>query len=125
MKENNFKNQNYTVIGINNNIEGELTLCGDIIIHSKIKGTITVVDQGKIILERESSFEGTIFCQDIDVFGSVQGNIVASGALTVRSSANISGTVKAGKMTVYPGATLNMEAHAETEEKKNSPKNKS
>jgi cytoskeletal protein CcmA (bactofilin family) len=117
MLESNFKNQNYTVIGINSLIEGDLTLFGDVIIHSKIKGTITVNDSGKIILERGSLVKGSINCQDIDVFGKVEGNINSTGTLAIRASANVSGTIKCTKLTVYPGAILNMEAHAEDDHK--------
>lgn len=115
MKESNFKNQNYTVIGIDNYIKGDLELKGDIVIHSKIEGTLTVKDTGKVILERSSHFLGTIYCEDIEVFGKIEGNINANGALTVRSSANISGAINAKKISIYPGAILNMEAHAEQE----------
>ncbi len=113
MKESDFKNQNYTVIGINNSISGELELSGEVIVHSKVKGTITVKDEGKLVIERDSYIEGTIYCHDIEVFGEIQGNINAQGKLTVRSSARISGGVNANQMAVYPGATLNIEAHAE------------
>jgi cytoskeletal protein CcmA (bactofilin family) len=113
MLESNFKKQNYTVIGIASLIEGDLTLSGDVIIHSHIKGTITIKAPGKVTLERASHLEGTINCEDIDVFGKVEGNINSTGTLTVRSSANVSGTIKSGQLTVYPGAILNMEAHAE------------
>ncbi len=116
MKELDFKKQNYTVIGINNSIEGDLKLTGDALIHSSIKGTITMFQEGTLILERDSSFEGTIYCNDIEVFGSVKGTIKANGKLTVRSSAFVSGNIQAKQMAVYPGAILNIEGHTDDEE---------
>jgi cytoskeletal protein CcmA (bactofilin family) len=120
MKELDFKKQNYTVIGINNSIEGELKLTGDAIIHSSIKGTITMFQEGTLILERNSSFEGTIYCNDIEVFGEVKGTIKANGKLTIRSSASISGNIQAKQMSVYPGAILNIEGHTDDNEEKSS-----
>lgn len=115
IKENDFKKQNYTVIGMNNSIVGDLNLTGDSIIHSKIKGTITIFGEGKLILERTSEFEGTIYCNDIEVFGIVKGSIKSAGALTIRSSANISGNISAQKLSIYPGAVLNIEGHTNEE----------
>jgi len=113
IRENDFKKQNYTVIGINNSIEGDLNLTGDTIIHSKVKGTITIFGDGKLVIERTSEFEGTIYCNDIEVFGIVKGSIKSAGALTIRSSANISGNISAQKMSIYPGAVLNIEGHTD------------
>jgi cytoskeletal protein CcmA (bactofilin family) len=116
MKEIDFKKQNYTVIGINNSIEGELKLTGDALIHSSVRGTITMFQEGTLILERDSKFEGTIYCNDIEVFGEVKGTIKANGKLTVRSSASISGNIQAKQMSVYPGAILNIEGHTDDED---------
>lgn len=115
MREIDFKKQNYTVIGINNSIDGELKLTGDAIIHSKITGTITMFGEGNLILERTSEFEGTIYCNDIEVFGNIKGSIKSSGILTIRSSASISGNISAKKLSIYPGAILNIEGHTEDE----------
>lgn len=120
MKELDFKKQNYTLIGINNSIEGDLKLTGDAIIHSSVKGTITMFGEGTLILERHSSFEGTIYCNDIEVFGEIKGTVKAGGKLTVRSSASLSGNIQAKSLTVYPGAILNIEGHTEEEQSQSS-----
>jgi cytoskeletal protein CcmA (bactofilin family) len=118
MKEINFKNLNYTVLGANNKIVGDLEMQGDTIIHSQIEGTITIKDTSNLIIERKAKIDGTIYCHDVEVFGKVFGNIYAEGKLTIRSSAEVSGVIKAKKLSIYPGAILNMEAHAENEESK-------
>lgn len=116
MKESNFKKQNYNFVGLNSNLEGELKFTGDTIIHGTVKGTIIMQDEGKLILERSSSFEGTIFCQDLEVFGLIKGTVKASGTLSIRSSSSVSGNIQAGKLVVYPGAVLNVESHTEESE---------
>ncbi len=115
MKEINFKNLNYTVLGANNKIVGDLEMQGDTIIHSHIEGTITMKDTSRLIIERKSTIDGTIYCFDIEIFGKVYGNIYSEGKLTIRSSAEVSGVIKAKQLSVYPGAILNMEAHAENQ----------
>jgi cytoskeletal protein CcmA (bactofilin family) len=114
MKENNFKNQNYNFISAETSLEGDLTFSGDTIIHGQIKGTIIIKDEGHLIFERSSIFEGTIYCQDIEIFGSIKGTIKAAGTLNVRSSGQVSGNIQAQKLVVYPGALLNIEGHTNT-----------
>lgn len=113
MKESNFKKQNYNFIGQNTQLEGELKFSGDTIIHGHLKGTVTMAAEGTIIFERTASFEGTIFCHDLEVFGDIKGTIKASGTLNVRSSACVSGNIEALKLVVYPGAILNVESHTQ------------
>ena len=116
MKESNFKKQNYNFVGLHTNLEGELKFSGDTIIHGKVKGTIIMQDKGNLILERTAQFEGTIFCQNIEVFGEIKGTVKASGTLSIRSSASVSGNIQAGKLVVYPGAVLNVESHTQDQE---------
>jgi len=108
-----FKKQNYTVLGTKNIIEGDLKFHGDTIIHCKVTGTISMVDDAKLIIERPAQFDGIIYCKDVEVFGEIKGTIKASGTVTIRSSANLSGNIQANKLSVYPGAVLNIEGHTE------------
>lgn len=113
MKEKDFKTQNYNFIGQSTQIEGDLKFAGDTLLHGDIRGTITMTDDGILTLERSSSFEGTVFCKNLDIFGEFKGTVKSSGTLTVRSSALVSGNIQAKKMTIYPGAILNIEGHAD------------
>lgn len=116
MKENNFKKQNYNFVGLNTKLEGELNFTGDTIIHGQVKGTIVVQDEGNLVFERTAIFEGTIYCENLEVFGTIKGTIKASGMLNIRSSASVSGNIQANKMVVYPGAILNVESHTQESE---------
>lgn len=111
MQQVDFKNLNFSVLGKNCFLEGDFIFQGDTIIGSQIKGNITVKDNGRLILERDSKFEGTIVAHDVEIFGLFKGSIKASGTLIVRSSAEVSGKIEAKKLSVYPGATLNIEGH--------------
>lgn len=111
MKEIDFKTLNFSVIGQSSQLEGEFKFHGDTLLNCTLKGDVTMLDHGKLTLERESKFNGNIYCEDIEIFGEVTGSINASGNLSVRSSAVVSGLINAKSINIYPGATLNIEGH--------------
>jgi len=115
MKESEFKSLNFSMLGKESVLEGDFQFSGDTLINCKMKGKITIINDGKLTFERESDFEGNIFCKDIEVFGKVSGTIDADGTMAVRSSAEVSGSINAKNLSIFPGASINMEAHtAET-----------
>lgn len=116
MNETEFKRLGFTVLGKDCEYEGDLRLRGDAIIDSKLVGSLTMLDESKLVIERDASIEGSIYCKDIEVFGNIEGSISASGSLTVRSSGRVSGKVTAANLSVYPGAVLNIEGSAEAKE---------
>lgn len=115
MNELDFKKLNFSVLGRNCQFEGELKLFGDTLITCNVKGTLVVQDQGKLTIERGADICGDIYCNDIEVFGNVEGSIRAQGTLTIRSSAQVSGNIEAKSLSIYPGAVLNIEGHTPEE----------
>lgn len=113
MKEIDFKTLNFTLLGKESNFDGELSLSGDVIIAGGFKGQLNIKDSGKLTLERDAQVEGTIQCDDIEIFGSFSGTIQSSGTVSVRSSAIVSGRLKGQKLSIYPGARLNIEGDTE------------
>lgn len=107
-----FKNLNYNFLGINSVFKGEIELFGDSIITSKIHGDIIVKNQGKLIIERGAEIKGKIHAIDIEIFGEVFGEIIASGTVSIRASAFIQGKITAGKLVIYPGAIVESEAYS-------------
>lgn len=111
MNELGFKKLNFSVLGRDCEFIGELRFKGDTLVNSKIDGTISVVDEGKLTIERNAIINGEVYCHDVEVFGEVQGMIRATGKLIVRSSAVVSGNIEAKSISIYPGAVLNIEGH--------------
>lgn len=111
MQESDFKSLNFSLLGKETSLEGEFTFSGDTIINCQMKGKLTVINDGKLTFERDSKFEGNIFCKNIEVFGKVSGTIDADGTLSVRASAEVSGQINAKKMSIFPGASINIEGH--------------
>lgn len=119
MNDQDFKNLNFSVLGKNTELNGNLNFCGDTIINCVVKGDIRITNAGKLTLERDSFVDGNIYCNDVEIFGSVKGTITAHGTLSVRSSGVISGTINASQLSIFPGAVINIEAHTTEEVQEN------
>lgn len=113
MNDQDFKNYNYNILGANSKIVGDLTLSGDTILNSQLEGNIFVKNSGKLVLERGSSIKGKIEAIDLEIFGTVEGEINCSGLVSIRSSAKVQGQIKAGRLVIYPGADVEMNASTE------------
>ncbi len=110
MDDQDFRQFNYNVLGVQSKINGDLILQGDTILNSTVEGTIEVLNSGKLVLERGSFVKGKIRAIDLDIFGTVEGDIECSGLLSIRSSAIVQGQIKAGRLVIYPGAVVEMTA---------------
>jgi len=115
MNDLDFKNFHYNVLGAKSQINGDLILSGDTIVNSHIEGSIEIREEGKLILERGSFVKGKIKAIELEIFGTVEGEIECSGLLSIRSSANVVGTIKSGRLVIYPGAVVEMTASTEEE----------
>lgn len=113
MKTEIFNKLDYTILGKESDIKGDLKIQAPAYILGKVEGEITVLGNDKLIIEIGADIRGKIFCQDIEIFGSVSGEIHSEGTLLVRSSGRIDGTFSSKKLTIHPGATLNVEGHSE------------
>ncbi len=110
-----FKDFHYNILGKKTHIEGDVILCGDAVINSSISGSIQVKEEGKLILERGSFIKGKIKAIDLEIFGRVEGDIECSGLVSIRSSAEVIGTIKSGRLVIYPGAIVEMKASSQEE----------
>jgi cytoskeletal protein CcmA (bactofilin family) len=122
MNQSDFRGLNFSFLGRNNFIKGEFKLTGDTIINSQLEGNLEMAGKGKLTLDRESSFTGNIFCHDLELFGELNGSIVASGSVIIRASAVLSGKIHAKSMKIYPGAIVNIEGETSSEEEQKSQK---
>jgi len=93
------------VIAKNTTIIGEIKSEGDFRIDGTLEGTIKT--NGKIILGAEGCVKGKIEATNADIEGRFSGELLASKTLTIKGTANISGEVVIGKLSVEPGATFN------------------
>ena len=113
MTEKDFRQFQYNVLGVKSLVKGDLVLSGDSIITSTIEGSIEVLDTGKLVLERGSHVIGKIKAIDLEIFGEVDGEIICSGLVSIRSSAKVTGSIKSARLVIYPGATVEMTADSQ------------
>lgn len=110
IKDQDFREFHYNMLGSRSKITGDLVLYGDTIITSVVEGSIEVHDEGKLVLERGSQIKGKVKAIDLEIFGEVNGEIECSGLVSIRSSAHVNGTIKAGRLVIYPGAIVETQA---------------
>ena len=85
-------------------IKGEIKCVGDIRIDGTLSGKI--YSDGKIVVGQTGVIEGEISCNNADISGSINANINVKELLLLKSSANIIGDIKTGKLSVEPGANF-------------------
>lgn len=93
------------VIGKNTKITGDIISEGDFRIDGTLEGNIET--KGRIIIGETGFIKGKADCTNADIEGKFSGDLQVSNTLTVKTSANITGDVVIGKLSVEPGATFN------------------
>ena len=93
------------VIAKNTIIVGEIKSDGDFRIDGTLEGNLTI--KGKVIIGAAGVIKGTIEALNADIEGTISGQLKVFKILTVKATANISGDVVVGKLSVEPGATFN------------------
>ena len=93
------------IIAKNTSLVGDLKSDGDFRIDGKIEGTIKTT--GRVVIGQEGTVTGTIDCSHADIEGTFSGKLLVDQILSLKSTANISGDVVLGKLSVEPGATFN------------------
>jgi cytoskeletal protein CcmA (bactofilin family) len=85
-------------------IIGDITCKGDIRIDGKLKGTLNC--DGKVVVGQGGLIEGTIYCNNADISGSLKVSITVKDLLTLKSSSNLVGDINTGKLQIEPGANF-------------------
>lgn len=93
------------VIAKNTKIMGEIISEGDYRIDGVLEGDLTT--KGRVIIGTGGIVNGNINAFNTDIEGTFSGVLNVEKILTIKTSANISGEVIVGKLSVEPGATFN------------------
>ena len=88
-------------------VEGNIQTPRDIRIDGTLVGTVNA--DGRLILGPSSHVTGKVNSPNIDVFGSVEGDIVSTGIVVLRAKSNVKGTISTATMVVEAGAVFNGE----------------
>jgi cytoskeletal protein CcmA (bactofilin family) len=81
-----------TIIGINSVFEGNIECDGTIRVDGKIKGDIKV--SGDVFVGVSAVITGNIFANNVNLSGTIEGNINSSGILRILSTAKLFGDIQ-------------------------------
>ncbi len=93
------------LIGAGTKIQGEVNSAGDIRIDGKVSGVIS--SSAKIVVGPTGNIDGDVVCQNADISGHIEGKIVVSELLYLKSTAHIEGEITTAKIVVEAGAKFN------------------
>jgi len=93
------------IIAKNSSLVGDIKSDGDFRVDGKIEGTIQT--SGRVVIGKEGFVSGTIDCAHADIEGTFSGKLIVDQILSLKSTADISGDVVMGKLSVEPGAAFN------------------
>jgi cytoskeletal protein CcmA (bactofilin family) len=83
-------------------IKGDITADGDFRIDGTLIGSINC--KGKIVIGQTGSIDGEITCQNADISGKIKAHLSVEQLLTLKSTAELTGDVITGKLSIEPGA---------------------
>ena len=89
-------------------VEGDVQTTKDIRIDGTLVGTVQT--GGRLILGTASRVTGGVNSTNIDIYGTVEGEIVSSGTVVLRKNSIVKGTITTVTMIVEAGATFNGES---------------
>ena len=83
-------------------LEGQIKGDSNIRIDGSFKGSIHT--KGRLVIGTTGVVEGTVFCQNADVEGRVNGQISIEQQLTLKATARLDGEIYTDKLYIEPGA---------------------
>jgi cytoskeletal protein CcmA (bactofilin family) len=107
-----FKTSRFNIVGDGSRLQGILHLAGRSSISGEVEGELHAAEGSQLILEKTSRVQGKLFGHDVEIHGHFQGELHATGTLTLRPGSDTSGVIHAARLVVYPGALLNSDTSA-------------
>jgi len=104
VKNQEIESNSINIIGAGTQITGEISSNGDIRIDGKLKGNL--ITKGKLVVGPTGIIEGDVNCKNSDVSGKIDGKVIVSELLSLKSTAKIHGDLVTNKLSIEPGAIL-------------------
>lgn len=93
-----------TIIGAGTAFVGELQVKGTLRVDGRCEGKIT--SSGDVVVGETGSIVTTVQARNVQVSGTVKGNIRATGVLEITSSGKVYGDIEVGKLVISDGAVF-------------------
>ncbi|MCK9163876.1 MAG: polymer-forming cytoskeletal protein [Bacteroidales bacterium] len=92
------------IISNRTTIKGDVISDGDLRIDGIVDGSLNI--KGKLVIGSSGKIVGSINCQNADISGKVEGNIIVKELLSLQNNSSINGDITIGKLSIEPGATF-------------------
>jgi cytoskeletal protein CcmA (bactofilin family) len=92
-------------IGKSVEIRGEVKGSEDLLIDGRVEGTITLTDS-KLTIGPSAHVDADIAARDIVILGVINGNVTATVRVELRKGGNLTGNVRAARLSIEEGALL-------------------
>lgn len=106
---------NFTVIGKGTAMKGDFTFEGHTSVAGSIEGVATSAENCNFVIERPGYVHGELTADSVEIYGRFEGKLVAKTKIVIHSSAEVKGDLSCHNLSIYPGALVNMQGHAEGE----------
>ncbi len=99
-------------IGASTRVRGRVNGSGDLRVDGRVDGEI-VLSQGDLTLGELAQVDATVRADNIHVLGRLEGDVQATGRLSVGAGASVRGNVRANSLTLEDGANFSGQLEAE------------
>ena len=106
------KEQEFTLIGKHCRLNGVFHFSGLTHLEGKLEGEVHLTKDSCLTVESTSEVKGKIFCNDIKVYGSIEGEIKSSGLVEVFPTGKVKGLINSKNFIIHPGAIVNVDGHS-------------
>lgn len=86
-------------------IKGEILSPGDIRIDGTFDGKLQ--SKGRVVIGETAVIKGDIFCDNIDLWGKVEGNLYVKDTLALKEGCIVNGNLHIKKLSVELGSVFN------------------
>ncbi len=98
-----------TLIGKHSKIVGDILYTGGVHIEGEVEGNLMAeqVDKGFVVVSESGLVKGEIRGPSVIVYGTVNGDVYATGTIELAASAKITGSVYYNLLEMTTGAEVN------------------
>ncbi len=84
-------------------LKGDIQADEDLYLDGRVEGTVDLGDH-RLTIGPHARVRATIRARDVDIMGRVHGNVDASGRISIRSNAQLTGDLKMAGVVIEDGA---------------------
>jgi cytoskeletal protein CcmA (bactofilin family) len=90
-------------LGPGHHFQGDLTGSEDLVIQGQFRGKVFLLER-TLTIDRQAEVEGDIEAGDVNIAGTLSGNIRATGRVVLEASAEVKGDILAARISIQDGA---------------------